>query len=125
MIFDTDVLIWYLRGDGKAADQINKCSDRNISIVSYMELVQGARNKQELQIIRKFINDFNFRTYAITENMSNRAAIYMEEYCLQNDLSVADALIAAAAVENSEVLLTGNYKHFRIIQELEIKQFKP
>lgn len=125
MIFDTDVLIWYLRGNKNAADQINKCLSRNISIVSYMELVQGARNKHELQIIRKFINDLNFRTFAITENMSNRAAIYMEEYCLQNDLSVADALIAAAAVENSETLLTGNNKHFRVVQELTVKQFKP
>ncbi len=125
MIFDTDVLIWLLHGNKNAADQINKCSSRNLSIISYMELVQGARNKQEMQIIRKFINDLNFCTLAITENMSNRAAIYMEEYCLQNDLSVADALIAATAVENSETLLAGNNTHFRIVQELAIKQFRP
>ena len=47
MLFDTDVLIWYLRGNEKAALAIEKADARELSIISYMELLQGARNKKK------------------------------------------------------------------------------
>jgi predicted nucleic acid-binding protein len=42
MILDTDVLIWFLRGDSAAVRLIESQSDRAASIVSVMELVRGA-----------------------------------------------------------------------------------
>ncbi len=124
MIFDTDVLIWFFRGKPKAAKVIEETSVRRVSLVSYMELLQGARTKQELILIRRFLKDFGFQTLPVTENISTRASIYMEENCLQNDISVVDALIAATAVEEGDALCTGNVKHFRIIQDLEIHHFR-
>ena len=62
MIFDTDVLIWFFRGRKNAANVIEAAENRSISIVSYMELLQGARDKKELQLIRRFLKDFGFRT---------------------------------------------------------------
>jgi predicted nucleic acid-binding protein len=38
---------------------------------------------------------------------------------------MADALIAAAAIEANEPLLTGNDRHYRPIKELEVKRFRP
>ena len=125
MIFDTDVLIWYFRGREKAAKLINTTNERMISIVTYMELLQGARDKRELQFIRKFLKDYSFHTIPVSENISSRASIYMEEYCLKIDMSVPDALIAATATENQLTLITGNVKHFNIISELMIKKFRP
>jgi len=125
MIFDTDVLIWYFRGRKKAARIVNATQERIISIVTYMELLQGARDKQELHVIRKFLKDFGFRTFPVTENISSRASVYMEEYCLKTDMSVPDVLIAATATENQLVLVTGNVKHFKAINELLIKKFRP
>ena len=48
MIFDTDVLIWFFRGNTKAARTLELERDRSLSIVSLMELYQGARSQTEI-----------------------------------------------------------------------------
>lgn len=47
----------------------------------------------------------------------------MERYYLSHSMLLADALIAATAVNNGMALLTGNDKQYKIIKELEIKKF--
>lgn len=124
MLFDTDVLIWVLRGNAKAASAVDRAATRSISIVTFMELLQGARDKHELKIIKSFLSDMQFRVLPLTENIGHRASIYMEEYGLSIAMSMADALIAATTIENGETLLTGNQKHYRPIKELELKIFR-
>jgi len=53
MMFDTDILIWVQRGNEKAAKLIEKNEVRFLSIQSYMELLQGAKNKTEIQDIHQ------------------------------------------------------------------------
>jgi len=127
MLFDTDILIWVLRGNAKAAKAIDDANTetKSLSIVNYMELLQGARNKHEVQAIRSFLSDMRFQIQPLTENIGHRASIYMEEYNLSTSLSLADALIAATAVEANSILLTANDKHYRSIKELKIKRFRP
>ncbi len=125
MIFDTDVLIWILRGNFKAADLVDAEADRSVSLVTYMELVQGARNRQELRQIKRFLVNAGFRVIPLSDSIGHRASIYIEEYGLGSSLGVADALIAATAVENAERFCTGNKRHYRSIKELEIKEFRP
>ena len=125
MLFDTDVLIWYLRGNEKAARVLENADSRELSIVSYMELLQGARNNKEIKVIRGFLKDLNFESLSLTENIGHRASVYMEEYCLKVDMCLADALLAATAVENHLVLCTGNKKHYRSITEIEMRVFRP
>ena len=45
MIYDTDILIWVQRGNENAARLIEKDEEKHLSIQSYMELLQGAKNK--------------------------------------------------------------------------------
>jgi hypothetical protein len=123
VIFDTDVLIWALRGNEKAAQAIDAGAGRAVSIVSCMELFQGARDKKELAAIRRFLLDFE--TLPLSENTGYRAGIYMEEYALKAGLQLADALIAATAVERSETLCSGNAKHYQAISELALRTFRP
>jgi predicted nucleic acid-binding protein len=40
-------------------------------------------------------------------------------------LELGDAIIGVTARENQETLLTANYKHYKIIQELKIEIFRP
>lgn len=124
MLFDTDILIWYLRGNTRAAAILEKSQTREIAVVSYMELLQGARDKKEVSLIRAFIRDFNFRMLPLTENIGHRASVYMEEYCLKVDMCLADALLAATAVENQATLCTGNTKHYKAVKEIDLKTFR-
>lgn len=125
VIFDTDILIWVLRGNAKAAKTVDLANTKALSVVSYMELLQGARDKAEVRAIKSFLVDLNFTLIPLTENTGHRASIYMEEYGLSIAMSMADALIAATAVENNQVLITGNSKHYKAVKELELKRFRP
>ena len=125
MIFDTDVLIWFFRGDRNAKDLIESESDRAISIVALMEIFQGARSLSEIAIIRRFFPAAGFRIIAISEPISHLATTLMEEYSMRVGLHVTDALIAATARETAGTLVTGNVRHFRAIPQLELKAFRP
>lgn len=125
MLFDTDVLIWVLRGNVRAARAVDDCDQRACSVVTYMELLQGARNKAEIRAIKAFLADMRFTAIPLTENIGHRASIYMEEYGLADSLSMADALIAATAIEAQRPLISGNAKHYKVIQDLDLRRFRP
>jgi predicted nucleic acid-binding protein len=125
MLFDTDVVIWAMRGSEKAADAIDQALQPAISIISYMELLRGARDKREIKNIRSFLKDVDFKMLPVTENIGHRASIYMEEYCLKVDMCVADALLAATAAEHQLPMLTGNKKHYTPVADIELKVFRP
>jgi hypothetical protein len=76
MIFDTDILIWVQRGDKKAAALIEKEQERYLSIQSFMELLQGAENKNQHKYVKSFIHDFQFSILPLTENIGHRALVY-------------------------------------------------
>jgi predicted nucleic acid-binding protein len=125
MIFDSDVLIWFLRGDSGAAHFIQSEPDRLISVVSLMELIQGARSKAEVAAIRGFLAEHDVRVLAINESISYSAAALIEEHAQKNGLQIADALIAATAKEHGAALATGNIRHFRPVHGLTLKAFRP
>ncbi|MDE3000763.1 MAG: type II toxin-antitoxin system VapC family toxin [Gemmatimonadota bacterium] len=125
MIFDTDVLIWVFRGHEGAAQLVERHQDRQISLVTYAELIQSARSRKELREIKHFLNDHSFQTLPLTENIGHRASVYMEEYTLKTTLSLADALIAATAGEHHLTLCTANKKHYSAINELDMETFRP
>ena len=125
MLFDTDILIWVKQGHEKASDWIDREDARMISILTYMELIQGARAQKEVQSIKNFLKDLNFSILPLTENIGHRASIYMEEYSFTSGLRLGDAIIAATATENSLTLATGNQKHFKGIRDLALQIFHP
>ena len=90
-----------------------------------MELYQGARNRDESRVIRRFFQENAFRIIAINEAISHLAVTLIEDHARNNGLQVADALIAATARETASTLATGNVKHFRSIPGLELKAFRP
>ena len=125
MLFDTDILIWVQRGNKKAADLIDRTNDRLISVLSYMELMQYANNKKQHNFIKNFLKDFNFITVPLTENIGHRASVYIEEYSISSGLKAGDAIVAATAVELNLILSSGNVKHLKHINDLQLKPFKP
>ncbi len=124
MIIDTDVLIWYLRGDVKAKEIIESSVPFSISVITYMELVQGMKNKDEFKKFQKQMLKWQIKVIQIDEEISSRAMFYVQEYALSHSMMLADSLIAATTVQNSETLLTANEKHYKFIPTLEYKKFK-
>jgi predicted nucleic acid-binding protein len=126
MIIDTDVLIWYMRGNPKAYRVIQKQRHGfSLSVVTYMELVQGVRNKRELDELQKALKRWNATILPITEIISEKAKFYIEQYYLSHSLQLADALIAGTAVLHALPILTGNDKHYNMVPEIQIRKFRP
>lgn len=125
MLFDTDIFIWAQRGNKNAAKLMENSEERFLSVQTYMELLQGAKNKSQLKFAKDFISYFGFMVLPLTENIGHRASIYVEEYTLSSGVRSGDAIIAATAVENNLVLSTGNAKHFKAVKDLQLKIFRP
>jgi len=125
MLVDTDVLVWYLRGDPRAAAALDEAGPFRISVVTYMELVQGMRSKEELRILRSTLAAWGTDVLMIDEIISTRAMLYVEQYFHSHSVRLADALIAATAVAHAVPLLTANIRHYQPIPDLAVEPFRP
>ena len=125
MIFDTDVLIWVSRGNPRAARIIDSDTDRALSIVSFMELLQGARSKLEVHQIQQSLLELGFSILPLSESIGATAAALIQQHALSHGIQVADALIAATAIASGRRLCTANTKHFRPIRGLSLVPFRP
>jgi hypothetical protein len=125
MLIDTDVLIWYMRGNTKALDELEKHKNFSISVFTYMELVQGMRNNRELTALRKALKIWNCNIIYISEETSSKAMFYVEQHYLSHSMRIADALIGATAASYGMPLLTGNDKHYKVVKEIALKKFRP
>lgn len=125
LLVDTDVLIWYLRGKERAYEAIESLNGFSISVITYMELVQGMRNKQELNSFRQALRRWNAEVIYVSEEISAKAMFYVEQHFLSHSLELADALIGASAISHGIPLLTGNEKHYRMLRDLELLKFDP
>src|SRR5881397_1120138 len=114
VVFDTDVLIWYLRGNVRARRFVAAIpySNRCLSSLTYMELLQGCRNRNEIQQVQAFISR-NVPILLHPDESISRAAIdLLEEHALSRGLRVVDALIAATALLARTPLATANRRHY-------------
>jgi predicted nucleic acid-binding protein len=124
LIVDTDVLIWFLRGNQAATDFILEAMPFSVSIVTYMELVQGMRDKRELAKMKKAFAEMKVKILPLTEDISLRASDYVESYALSHSMEMADALIAGTCMEENDTLVTANDKHYRVVEGLRMMVFR-
>jgi predicted nucleic acid-binding protein len=125
LIIDTDVLIWYLKGNNSAKDIVDANIPFSVSSVTYMELIQGMRDKKEFQTFQKQFRKWKTEVIHIDQDISSRAVFYVQEYALSHSMMLADSLIAATVVQNSETLITANDKHYRFIPNIDVIKFSP
>ena len=77
-----------------------------------MELLQGARSKLEARQIQQSLRQLQFRILPLSEAIGAAAAALIEQHALAHGIQLADALIAATAIESGLPLCTGNAKQF-------------
>ncbi len=125
MLVDTDVLIWHLRGYAQATRRLDALDEFVLSSVSYLEVLQGMRNKTELLAVKKMLERRSATLLPITEAITLRATGLMESLTLSHGLQLGDALIAATALEHRLPLLTANVRHFGAVGGLQLEAFVP
>lgn len=123
-LIDADVFIWNWRGQVDAAALLADASFA-VSAVTYMELVQGMRNRREFAKLRTDLKLWQVRLLPVTESISARAVTLVEQHFLPHHVQLADALVAATALQHDLVLVSSNTKHFRPIQNLRLERFRP
>ncbi len=123
MLIDTDVLIWVSRGKEQAIDYLDSIEKIHISDVTYMELIQGAVNKREAASIDQTLQQMDVIRLPIHRGISDRATSLVRSYFHSHSMQLADALIGATALEHSLELVSGNAKHFRVVDGLIVHQF--
>jgi predicted nucleic acid-binding protein len=121
VIIDSDVLIWMSRGNRNAADRLQRLLPWHISVVTYIELAQGFRDKRELAEMKRGLSQCQTIILPVTPEISDRAMLLIDNYALSHGLRLADALIAATALLHDDALLTANAKHFACIEGLRFE----
>ena len=125
VLIDSDVPIWLTRGHMGAAQRLGQIDTWRISVVTYMELAQGCRDKAELARLKKGLAARNTDVLQVTPAISERAAELVDSLALSHGMRLADALIGATAIVHGATLITANTRHFEAVQNLVIEAFIP
>jgi predicted nucleic acid-binding protein len=105
-LFDTNILIDYLRGEPAAEHELARYKTRLISAITWMEILVGATDDAEADVIQMFLGDF---TMCDVTRAVGQAAIALRR---THRLRLPDAIIWATARTHSALLVTRNSKDF-------------
>lgn len=105
-IFDTNILVDYLRGIAKARAEIARHRDKAVSVVGWMEVLVGAQDDEEEVVIRSFIAGFE-----IVE-LNRRIAEEAVRLRRTQRIRLPEAIIWATARVAGALLVTRNTKDF-------------
>ncbi len=125
VLIDSDVLVWLTRGHVGAAKRLREIDPWCISVVTYIELAQGCRDKADLARLKKGLAARHTEIIPITPSIGEHAAQLIDSLALSHGLRLADALIGATAIAVGATLLTANVKHFSAAPSLLIEPFVP
>ena len=121
-VLDTDILIDVGRNYLPANQWITSQDITQFAVPGFviLELLQGCRNKREMQRSLRLISLF---TVVWPDAAACDVAMGLcARYFLSHSLAPFDALIAATALSMDATLCTFNVKHFRPISKLQVEQ---
>jgi len=119
-LIDTDVLIDVSRNNQAAIDFLDQLDDSwSISIITALELIVGARNKQEVTQIDQLIAVYS--AIPLTAEIGNSSYGLLKQFAKSHGMRVFDSLIAATAIEKDLTLISRNRKHFQMISNLNLE----
>lgn len=122
LLLDTDIIVNVGRDRAGAVEQVSAMINSGsvyISAVTEMELIIGCRNKAELKNLAMLLERFTI--IPITPEITASSIRLLKTYRLSHGLLIADALIAATALVTDRVLVSGNAKHFSMINNLQFR----
>lgn len=118
IIIDTDIFIDIFRGDEELKDDISRY-ERYTTAITYIELIQGKNtSRKQIREIDKSLSDIHL--LHIIDSISRKGVKLVIQYGPSHNLNLADALIAATALEYNFILCTNNKKDFHFIEGLNL-----
>jgi len=105
-VLDSDVLIDFLLGDARAAEEMERYDDLHYSVISWMEIMSGADTESEKAAAKNILESMQ------TVALSSRVAHLAVEARRKHRLKLPDAVIWATADSEGCILVTRNTKDF-------------
>ncbi|CAH0149790.1 Ribonuclease VapC10 [Pedobacter sp. Bi27] len=120
VLCDTNIFIEIYKGNDLIIEAFEKIGQDNVAIsdVTCAELLYGARNKRELNLIRKDID--KLIVLPISSPISNQAVRLVEQFSLSHNLNLPDALIASTSIFHDLELYTLNLKDFKFLENFKL-----
>ncbi|MDR2205466.1 MAG: PIN domain nuclease [Flavobacteriaceae bacterium] len=124
ILVDTSILIGYFKGlKGEPYDKLDILINQNIPIgicsQIYQEVLQGAKDEKEFDVLKKYLNTMDIYDLRYgKKSYENAARLYFE--CRKAGItprSTIDVIIAQIAIENN-LLLFHNDKDFVQISQV-------
>ncbi len=117
MLFDTDVIIDYLRDQSDVVQYLENLSEiLLISSIVVAELYSGLRDEPEREALENFLKAFEI--VPVNREIAIRGGTYRRDYNKSHGTGLADALIAATADIRQAKLVTLNKKHFPMLENV-------
>ena len=114
VLIDTDIVIEVLRGRnaGISAEWLVLADSPDVLLVSPVTLteVRAGAFEREYETIVRFFAPLTYVN--VDERVGQLAGDYLRRYGKSHGLMIADALIAASAVQSNAALWTRNRKHY-------------
>jgi predicted nucleic acid-binding protein len=104
-LFDTNILVDYLNAVPEARTELQRYTERAVSIITWMEVMVGADHDLEAAT-RSFLSGFN--VVAVDELVAERAVNLRRSHRIK----LPDAVIWATAQVHAMLLVTRNIKDF-------------
>lgn len=119
ILLDTNVLIEILKNNKETLKTVNQLQlPLTVSSITAMELLYGARNKQENVQLQRFL--LKFKRLPVTASISDTALELVTQYAQSHQLDIPDSLIGSTSLQHHIPLFTYNLKDFRFIPEIQL-----
>jgi len=120
VFIDTNIVIDYIkdRDNEELILFIDAFDTVYINEVVIMELYQGARDKRELNYIKKKI--MKFEVLKMDQDIITLAREILEKYTLSHNTKIMDALIASTVIMYNIDLYTFNKKDFKYLKQVKL-----
>lgn len=105
VLFDTNILVDYLRGVGQARDELDLYEDKAISVITWMEVLVGTPPGM-IDGTRQYLD--GFQLIEIDRTVADRAVAVRRSHRVK----LPDAIVWASAQVTDRLLVTRDTKDF-------------
>ena len=118
VLFDTDVMVDFLRGHPKAVALVKRhAGGVSLSSIVVAELYAGVKGDRELSILDDLMTFC--RIVPVTSEIARAGGLHKRDFGKSHGVGLADAIIAATAEAEYVDLMTLNIKHYPMIKGLK------